>query len=59
MAAVTQCDVCNNVVKHEQAMYIKAYSCNKNGETSQCIWCKDLCPECYSKLCRLVGEVPK
>lgn len=29
MASVTQCDVCNNVIKHEESKYIKIYNVNK------------------------------
>lgn len=58
MASVTQCDACGNVVKHEQSVCIKAINVNSSGSITQCIWRKDLCTECYNKICRLVKEVP-
>ena len=59
MAAVTQCDVCNNVVKNEQAMYIKVFNCNEDGSPIHCKISKDLCPDCYAKLRKLLKEEAK
>ena len=50
MAAVTQCDVCNSVVKNEESFYIELYSCDKAGNTTKRLISKDLCPTCKKKL---------
>lgn len=50
MAAVTQCDVCSNVVKNEESFYIELYNCDKEGKTIKRLISKDLCPTCKKKL---------
>lgn len=58
MAAVTQCDVCNNVVKNEQALYLRINSCSKYGKLVKEKIGKDICPDCADKIYKLIGERP-
>ena len=60
MAAVTQCDVCNNVVKHEQSMYIEIYTVKQDNSTGRKIHTVEACMDCYAKLCDVLKlEVKK
>lgn len=54
MASVTQCDVCGNVMKNNEAMWIEARRCNHDGTAGSKLYGKDLCPECYKKLTKLL-----
>ena len=56
MAAVTRCDICNNVVKNEQALYLRINSCSKSGRLDVEKIGKDICPECADKIYKLIGE---
>ena len=58
MAAVTQCDVCNNVVKNEQALYLRINSCSKDGKLGVEKIGKDICPDCANKIYKLICERP-
>lgn len=51
MASVTQCDVCNNVVKHEQSFYVEVYRVRRDDSRGDRLQHLDICPDCYSKLC--------
>lgn len=50
MANVTQCDVCGNIVKHEESKYIKIYAVNEYGNTLLKSINKDICLNCYEKI---------
>ena len=54
MAAVTMCDVCNNVCKNDEAKFVKVFNCNKSGDTTCTLLCLDVCPECYNRLKKLL-----
>ena len=58
MAAVTQCDVCNNVVKNEQALYLRINSCSKDGKLGAEKIGKDICPDCANKIYKLIDKRP-
>jgi hypothetical protein len=53
MASVTQCDVCNNVIKHEESKYIKIYNVDKYDNTTTFVE-KELCPQCYEKVAKIL-----
>ena len=60
MASVTQCDVCQGVVKHEKALLLLI----KHMTSTRCIdytmHSLEICPECYRKLCDVLNmEVKK
>ena len=55
MASVTQCDVCSNVVKHEQSKYIEIYSVKKDDSTGLLLHKREVCPDCYTKVCAVLG----
>lgn len=57
MAAVTQCDICNNVVKNEQALYLRINSCSKSGRLDVEKIGKDICPDCADKIYKLIGKM--
>jgi hypothetical protein len=50
MANVTQCDVCGNIVKHEENKYIKIYDVDKYRNTLPGSINKDICLNCYEKI---------
>ena len=50
MANVTQCDVCGNIVKHEESKYIKIYDVDEYGNTLLGSINKDICLNCYEKI---------
>lgn len=54
MASVTQCDVCNNVIKHEESKYIKIYNVNKNDQITTFVG-KEICPKCYEKVAKILN----
>lgn len=54
MASVTQCDVCNNVIKHEESKYIRIYNVNKNDQTTTFVD-KEICPQCYEKVAKILN----
>lgn len=54
MAAVTQCDVCSNVMKNDESKYVKVNRCTSDGKLGNVILEKDLCPQCYEKLCKIL-----
>lgn len=53
---VTQYDVCKNVVKHEESVYVKVYSVTKNDEYGDTLIKADLCPACKERLYKLLGK---
>lgn len=55
MANVTQCDVCANVVKHEQSKYVEVYNVTAGNSTGAKIHRLELCMDCYKKLCKALG----
>lgn len=55
MASVTQCDICKNVVKHEQSKYVKTYDVNKNDELGNLLSQTELCPDCYKKVAKILN----
>lgn len=50
MASVTQCDVCGNIVKHEESKYIKIYDVDGYGNTLLGSINKDICLNCYENI---------
>lgn len=50
MASVTQCDVCGDIVKHENSKRVKIY--NVDEYKNVCGWLvnKDICLNCYEKM---------
>lgn len=56
---VTQCDVCKNVVKHEESVYVKVFAVNKNDECTDILAKADLCPVCKERLYKLLGKEAK
>lgn len=50
MASVTQCDVCGNVVKHEDSKRVRINNVDVNGEIYGLIAGKDICLNCYEKM---------
>lgn len=55
MASVTQCDVCGNVVKHEESKYIQIYDVNKYDETTTSLNV-EVCRECYEKVAKILNS---
>ena len=55
MASVTQCDVCPNVVRHEKSLFVEIYRVTKSDNKGAQLHAVDLCPDCYVKLCELLG----
>ena len=55
MASVTQCDVCNNVVKHEESKYISIYNVCRDDSRGRNIAQKELCSECYKKVSKVLN----
>lgn len=53
---VTQCDVCKNVVKHEQSAYVRVFSVTKNDECGNVLVEADLCPACKERVLKLLGK---
>lgn len=54
MAHVTQCDVCGNVVKHEESKYIKIHDVMVSDSLKPDFIGKDLCPACYKKIAKIL-----
>ncbi len=54
MASVTQCDVCKNVVKHEESKYIQIYDVDKNDKATTFIE-REICSECYKKVAKILN----
>lgn len=59
MASVTQCDVCGNVVKHEQSKYVEVSSVQKDDSTGRVLHKLEICPDCYVKLCTTLQQEVK
>ncbi len=49
MASVTQCDVCGDIVKHENSKHVKIYVDEYRNILSGSIN-KDICLNCYEKM---------
>lgn len=47
---VTQCDNCNNVVKHEQSLYLQLHKVTVHNEKGNNVITAELCQNCYDKL---------
>lgn len=57
MASVTQCDICGNVVKHEQSKYIKIFDVTSDDRVKDnTAICKELCPACYKKIAKIINK---
>lgn len=54
MASVTQCDVCNNVIKHEESKYIQIHDVNEYDQPTTCVN-KEICPKCYEKVAKILN----
>lgn len=50
MASVTQCDVCGNIVKHENSKRVRIYDIDEYGNTLLGSINKDICLNCYEKI---------
>lgn len=55
MASVTQCDVCKNVVKHEESKYIEIYNVDKYDNSAGITAKKEICSECYKKIANILN----
>lgn len=53
---VTQCDICKNVVKHEESVYVEVLSVTKTDECKDVLVKADLCPTCKERLFKLLGK---
>lgn len=54
MASVTQCDICNNVIRHEESKYIEVSYVDKYDNLDGKICSKEVCPECYKKIKKIL-----
>lgn len=50
MASVTQCDVCGDIVKHEDSKCVRIYDVDGFKNTSIRLVNKDICLNCYEKM---------
>lgn len=51
MASVTQCDVCKNIVRHNEAKYVRINRLTTSDDLGSLLHEVELCPVCYDKLC--------
>ena len=51
MASVTQCDVCKNVVRHNEAKDVRINRLTASNGMGSLLHEVELCPACYDKLC--------
>ena len=54
MASVTQCDVCGDIVKHEDSKRVKIYDVDAFKNIDICLVNKDICLNCYEKIQKLL-----
>lgn len=54
MASVTQCDVCGNIVKHEESKLIRIYDVNEYDRMTTFVD-KEICPKCYEKVAKILN----
>lgn len=54
MASVTQCDVCGNVAKHNETMYLQIHRNTDGNELGGVIVKRDICKECMNKIMRIL-----
>lgn len=54
MASVTQCDVCGNVVRHEESKFIEIWNVCKNDTKGSQVANKEICDKCYNNLKKLL-----
>lgn len=59
MASVMQCDVCSNIIKYQEAVFVRINKVTSGGIIGQEIHRLDMCPECYAKLCVLLNVEAK
>lgn len=60
MASVTQCDVCSNVVKHEESKYVEIHSVIASDDKNRKLHQIEVCQRCYEAICEICGlEVKK
>ncbi len=50
MASVTQCDVCGNIVKHENSKRVKIHDVDEYRNILSGLINKDICLNCYEKI---------
>ena len=55
MASVTQCDVCQGVVKHEKALLLLIKHMTSTGCIDYTMLSLEICSECYMFLCVLLN----
>lgn len=53
---VTQCDVCGNVVKHEQSVYLKANKTTADNKIGSTLKDVELCQVCWDKVVRILDN---
>lgn len=51
---VTQCDVCGNVVKHEQSVYVVVDKVKSDDTLGALIVRAEVCPTCWDKLSKIL-----
>lgn len=56
MASVTQCDICGNVVKHNECKYIEIFNVDKDRLKCGKIMGKDICDKCYKNLENIINK---
>ena len=54
MASVTQCDVCGNIVKHENSKRVKIYDVDEYRNTNTFVY-REICPKCYEKVAKILN----
>lgn len=54
MATVTQCDVCGNIVKHENSKRVRIYDVDVLGNVCERLVNKDICLNCYEKMKKIL-----
>ena len=54
MASVTQCDVCKNIVRHNEAKYVRINRLTASNDMGSLLHEVELCPACYNKICLLL-----
>lgn len=49
---VTQCDICRNIVKNQQSMFLQVFKVKSNNSVR--VMTKDICLICWEKLNKLI-----
>lgn len=51
---VTQCDICGNVVKNEQSMYLEVHRVTSDNTVGARLTGKEICPACWERISKLI-----